>query len=297
MWRIVLCLLVLVAPVWGVGAKLPDVVPVESAAEKLRMEQSFHRIDGPIEEAGEGCLLVGGEGHRVYLHTGGVPVLDAVTGEFVSGAFHAGERVVAFVRNDTPYLLSYSEQVTPNLLVIHPDKGYSVELDYFPKSGFGLANRLVINALPETVYDNFGRLVPQERVWDHALIVMYDAATRSLPPQTWPKKVIVYRGSFPAVDDTLENEEGVTLYGLRSFAESFAAAVVWDEKSRTVQLGTPVAGTVAIDTNTVAIGEDSYRLATAFVNRNGHIYVGGDCLYLLWHNAARRLHVSSRPAQ
>lgn len=127
-------------------------------------------------------------------------VLDLETGRFVSNyAFEKGEQIVFFLRNNTPMLMSFPGQTTPQVIAVHPQTKYSVDVDYYTDKQEGIAKRLVIQSLEKTeVIDAKGNPVSVEMrktVFPNELVVLYTVSTRSLPPQTAPEKVFVLAGS------------------------------------------------------------------------------------------------------
>lgn len=286
MWRWAMIGLMMVAAMPVAAREMPEETVSQAVhmRQQIKQEMGFQRVYGTVEAVDEKGAMIQGENEAWYLHLQETPVLDAQRGVRVHRKLEKGERIEVFIQHNRPVMLSYPAQVVPDLVVVQPNRNYSVDMDYFTQEGEGISRRLVIRRLPDKITDNFGRPVAANQVLEHRLIVLYTMATRSIPPQTNPDKVIVYQGHYPEDIRQVQDENGTVLYGLRELAEHFGAAVIWNESERTVTLGGPFQAKVTIDQAKLEMNGTVISPVIRPVIRDGHVYVGQDILKLLLQN-------------
>lgn len=186
------------------------------------------------------ALATDGEGNEMVLF---LPekFLDLETGNFVEATLKEGQKIVVFFRNDTPILQSYPPQGGPQLIAIHPQTKYSVDMDFYKEDGLGLSNRLILNNVGEAEVRNVaGEVIEIESLLNRELIVLYTISTRSLPPQTNPEILYVVAGEEKTmtVDEFWQRFEAEEngLFGLREVLEAYGAEVSWTRDGNFVTL-------------------------------------------------------------
>lgn len=172
-----------------------------------------------------------------YLFTKDVPVMDLKTGKLIENyKFKKGEEIQYFYREDTPMLMSYPGQMTPDFIGVNVEGGkYSLDVDYFNKEGKGLSNRLELNLTDEDMAKN----LKGEEVKDFLekdLAVLYTVATRSLPPIARPEKIIVLDIPKKVVDLMGYKADDGKGFLLRAYYEDLGAQVTWEKADDTTTI-------------------------------------------------------------
>lgn len=204
--------------------------------EPVKFAMDFAKVEEVNDKDESSKILVASDSDsetaldKVYLFTKDVPVMDLKTGELVENyKFKKGEEIQYFYREDTPMLMSYPGQMTPNFIGVNvKDSKYSLDVDYFNKEGKGLSNRLELNLTDEDMAKN----LKGEEVKDFLekdLAVIYTLATRSLPPIARPEKIIVLNIPKKVVDLMDYKDEGNKGYLLRAYYEDLGAQVSWEK--------------------------------------------------------------------
>lgn len=259
---------------------------------------SFRKLEGIVQAVYGDRILVGHGLENIYLETG-CPVLDLETGERTSAdTIQVGDQIQAFVQQETIHFKGYPRvvQVRPNLLATNPHRNYSVDMDYYRVDGTGMADRLVILSIPKEVRDTFGKKVARDEVLDNRLIVLYRASTRSLPPQTNPDKIILYRDMLQPELESLQYRElyramaatmvglpeGERVYPVRAVWEQFDAEIKWDGEEYIVLIGEPFTAELLVRENAARIDGKVYPLDDPVILKDGTVYAGNDFFRLVW---------------
>ncbi|WP_054252281.1 stalk domain-containing protein [Neofamilia massiliensis] len=211
--------------------------------EPVKFAMDFAKVEEVNEKDDSNKILVASDSDsetaldKVYLFTKDVPVMDLKTGELVENyKFKKGEEIQYFYREDTPMLMSYPGQMTPNFIGVNvKDSKYSLEVDYFNKEGKGISNRLELNLTDENVAKN----LKGEEVKDFLekdLAVLYTVATRSLPPIARPEKIIVLDIPKKVVDLMDYKSDDDKGYLLRAYYEDLGAQVTWEKSDDTTTI-------------------------------------------------------------
>lgn len=214
--------------------------------EPVKFAMDFAKVEEVNEKDGSSKILVASDSDsetaldKVYLFTNKVPVIDLKTGELVENyKFKKGEKIQYFYREDTPMMMSYPGQMTPDFIGVDVEGGkYSLDVDYFNKEGKGISNRLELNLTDKDMAKN----LKGEEVKDFLekdLAVLYTIATRSLPPIARPEKIIVLNIPKKVVDLMDYKAADDRGYLLRAYYEDLGAQVDWNnkEKTTTISLG------------------------------------------------------------
>lgn len=212
LWLAVACLGVM--PVWhSMAVDAPEVsnkqseVTMVSKQQESIVSQAYTRVGGKISaiHSKNRIAIDDPQGPHIIL-TRYAKVLDLATGEWVENyAFQEGEEVIAFVRHDTPQTMSMPPQTAAQVIAVHPRSKYSIDMDYYNVKGEGYSRRLVVNRWPATAVDNNGHVVDAKAAGQK--IVLYRISTRSLPPQTNPEKVIVWKDSAEEMDQVKQQDD------------------------------------------------------------------------------------------
>lgn len=172
---------------------------------------------------------------KLVLYTTGVPVIDLKSGSFVENfQFKKNQDVQFFYKKNTPIMQSLPAKMTPALIAVNvKDAKCDVDVDFFGKEGWGLANRLRINTAAGVKAKN----LDGKEVGDYLnkdLMVLYTKVTKSLPPIATPEKIVV----LESVDLSKYKANGNKGVYLRKYYEAVGANVKWNQadKSTTISL-------------------------------------------------------------
>ena len=165
-----------------------------------------------------------------------------------------GMEFTAYVDKDKPMIMIYPPQYVPELIIVQTKEPGFAEIDQF--EGDFAGKKLKLNIAADTVIENLsGTKLEAEAITDVDAAVFYTTATKSIPAQVTPSKVIVLShdkqdGGFEAVQDLIANDsyevDGVKMIPLRLVAEELGwkvestgkgAVVSKDEISFTITRG------------------------------------------------------------
>ena len=122
-----------------------------------------------------------------------VILLDQEKQEFIeANSFKAGQEITAYYPGNTPMALSMPPQLTPKVIVAN-SKEYSgsIHVDRFNDDLVSTDGFLKIKLNSEVKIINQDGKETSEDLRNKDLVVFYGAATRSIPAQTTPDKIIV----------------------------------------------------------------------------------------------------------
>lgn len=121
-------------------------------------------------------------------------ILDQGTAEFITKPqWVEGMTIEAFYKDNLPLLTIYPAIIPPDLILVKNDSTNSSALvSRFDKELVSADKSLKLNINEDTqIIDQFGNKVEQKKVSEHPVVVFYTIATKSLPAQTSPEKIIV----------------------------------------------------------------------------------------------------------
>lgn len=121
-------------------------------------------------------------------------ILDQGTAEFINKPqWVEGMTIEAFYKDNLPLLAIYPAIIPPDLILVKNDSTNSSALvSRFDKELISADKSLKLNISEDTqIIDQFGNKVEQKKVSEHPVVVFYTIATKSLPAQTTPEKIIV----------------------------------------------------------------------------------------------------------
>ena len=148
-----------------------------------------------------------------------------------------GEEVVVYYHKNTPMALSIPGQLTPAVIVIQDKEDYrATHMDVFNEELVSADNFLKLNIGEETVIVNeAGEELTQQDIYNQTALVFFGPATKSIPAQTVPSKVVVFKAvgeTEEVVQESAGIEEGVVMTPLRSTVAELGYEVQWnDDKS------------------------------------------------------------------
>ncbi|MDO5715079.1 MAG: hypothetical protein Q4P25_00715 [Tissierellia bacterium] len=226
----------------------PKAIFAETMPEDSLELKAYQRHQVKVEEVYQnGNILVqGDDDFKLVVLTKGKNILDLNTGDFTEvDHFEIGQKLVIFIRNDTIFLQSMPPQAAPQLIAIHPGMKYNVDMDLYDDGFVGAKNRLVLTGFENTQISTLdGERKDKEDLVNEELIVLYSISTRSLPPQTNPDKIWIWK-------DTRLEEGGLTdeflshhkiqkgeeeVYPLRLMLEYMGVDVQWKNDLREIIL-------------------------------------------------------------
>lgn len=107
-------------------------------------------------------------------------------------AFQKGQQIDAYYDKDKPMLMIYPPQISPELVIVHDDKVFgSVKVGKFDEELRSLDNELNLNVDNKTILENAeGEKIERQDLSGEELIVFYTMATKSIPAQTTPSKIV-----------------------------------------------------------------------------------------------------------
>ncbi len=206
-----------------------------------------------------------------------VVLLDGETMNFIDKeSLKEGTEVSLYYSKDTPMLMSYPPQLTPNVIVVRNRKEpVNIKVDTFNKDLVSEDNTLRLNIDKEVeIIDLDGNKLEKEELTNKDLVVFYNIVAESFPAQTTPEKVIVIKNNEPTVlnkiiingeEIELENllykneESAVMVPPLRQIVEELGYKVSWDQETFSAELIRDAQWT------RVTIGKDNYNFAKMLI--------------------------------
>jgi len=107
-------------------------------------------------------------------------------------AFLKGQQIDAYYDKDKPMIMIYPPQISPELVIVHDAKTFgSVKVGKFDEELRSLDNELDLKVDSKTILENTdGEKVERQDLSGKELIVFYTMATKSIPAQTTPTKIV-----------------------------------------------------------------------------------------------------------
>ncbi|MGB2870592.1 MAG: hypothetical protein WBC10_01885, partial [Psychrobacillus psychrotolerans] len=114
------------------------------------------------------------------------------TKEMEKVAFQKGQQIDAYYDKDKPMIMIYPAQISPELVIVHDAKTFgSVKVGKFDEELRSLDNELNLNVDDKTILENTdGEKIARADLSGNELIVFYTMATKSIPAQTAPIKIV-----------------------------------------------------------------------------------------------------------
>lgn len=172
--------------------------------------------------------------------TDGVPIFNSsTTVKLEKQALKKGIYVEVYYDKNKPVPLIYPATITPEIIVVLGNELGQVKVSKFDEQFLSLDHDLKLNLSEETILLNMkGESIQKDDLKGKELIVFYSFATKSIPAQTTPKKII----ALELEDELSWNveqligedhfvKEGTQMVPLRKAAEQLGYSVEWNQAS------------------------------------------------------------------
>lgn len=186
-----------------------------------------------------------------------------------------GAVITCYYDADKPMILIYPPQYNAEVVVVEREDR-NVKFDVFDENLISSDNFLKLNVSDETEIVLSDGASYEGELTNKKLVVIYGAATKSIPAQTTPSRIIVLPdedeeemfiwdvsdNEIVVNNEIIEapspyiNEEKTAMVPLRAIAEALGYEVLWDGDTQSVMVGAEIS---------LVIGEDNYKDAGADV--------------------------------
>jgi len=200
-------------------------------------------------------------------------------------AMSIGDSIRVFYNIKAPMLMIYPPQIKAEFAALNLDEKYFIMIDRFDENFLNSKNTFIINVedTPEIIFEDGIKFEGKsEDLTNRKLVVIYSAATRSMPAKTTPEKIIVmYEKAVAPIYELNEEEkenialdfesadiifngtaiestkafltgDGVLMLPIRFIAERLGFEVTWISETQTVKMGRSLE---------FRIGEDEYNFS------------------------------------
>lgn len=262
-------------------AKAEQLKTIEGAAPIEEVQQpTYIKFEGTIKEINikdkSYSILVENDSKDnlnklVSFITEDVVLIEDDTMEFIQKEDLKKDMVVlVYYHKETPILMSYPPQLTPDAIVVRTKSFINTVADKFDHDLISSDGSLRVNIHEDTeVVNKKNNEVDKDKIGSKDLIFSYINILESYPAQVNPKKIIVLRHNEPEVMDKViinnektklqnnlyKTEENVLMVPLRQIAEKLGYKVEWIHETKSVEL------TKDTQWAKVTIGEDSCSFA------------------------------------
>ncbi|MEG6615025.1 copper amine oxidase N-terminal domain-containing protein [Peptococcaceae bacterium 1198_IL3148] len=201
-----------------------------------------------------------------------------------------GSEITGYYDSNAPMIMIYPVQYSAEVVAID-SKDQNIKVDIFDKNLVSADHTLKLNISNDTEVISADGKSFAGRLASKKLVVIYDVATKSIPAQTTPTKVVVLDGEqaiAPLYDvSTMEmvvnnekieapaaytNEQGTVMVPLRAIADALALDVQWDDQLKSIILDKGISLKVGED-NYLYMGNTPIQLGTAPALVEGTTYV------------------------
>lgn len=202
-------------------------------------------------------------------------IIDAATLAYLQPSeLQVGMNITVVVSKDAPMTMSLPAMISDQIAIIINSDEKRVEMSYFDETLLNEENSLKLNIDRNTYITNTTgerRIFTAEDVQNHSIVVIYTAATYSLPAQTTPDMVLV-----------LPSNEKVEYVAVSEIAEAQGYDVAWDNKAKSVTL-TKQENTIVLTVGKVECVYNgvAQELKEQIKLENGKVYVSSDLGKLL----------------
>ncbi|MCI1591121.1 copper amine oxidase N-terminal domain-containing protein [Heyndrickxia oleronia] len=165
---------------------------------------------------------------------------NGTTNELNKNQLKKGTKVTAYYDKHKPMLMIYPPTITPELLVVHSDKDMGmVKVAKFNQQLVSLDGQLKLNLSNDTILLNkTGEKINKKDLYGKDLVVFYSIATKSIPAQTTPKKIIALdnldqkkREIQQIIGKDYYMKKEVKMIPLRKVADHLGYHVKWDART------------------------------------------------------------------
>ncbi len=187
------------------------------------------------------------------------------TKKMEKAAFQKGQQIDAYYGKDKPMLMIYPPQISPELVVVHDAKTFgSVKVGKFDEKLRSLDNKLNLKVDSKTTFENTeGEKIERQDLSGKELIVFYTVATKSIPAQTAPTKVVAI--STEKAEEAVEASNFVKFSGvitdITNDKNQVALTVVTEEDEPTTTIFTLDNNVLLLNgTNAEAVKKESFQV-------------------------------------
>ncbi|MEI4771342.1 stalk domain-containing protein [Psychrobacillus sp. FJAT-51614] len=219
---------------------------------------------------------------------------SGTTKEVKKDAFQKGQRIDAYYDKNKPMIMIYPAQIYPELVIVHDTKNSSsIKVGKFDEQFLSVDKELKLKIDKETVLVNEkGEKITQKDLRGKELVVFYTIATKSIPAQTAPSKIVAINYLSPEMKEVQKiiekdhfMQNGTKMIPLRKVAEQLGYKVINHPKRNSVFLK------LGNSSFTIKRGEEVYsynRSLRKFIEKPivkaNKTYVSEDILELLIHD-------------
>ena len=174
-----------------------------------------------------------------------------------------GETLTVFYDAMKPMILIYPPQISADAAIVG-EIDLNVKVDLFNEELVSADNFLKLNISEDTEIVSEDGSKFEGELYNRKLVVLYGAATKSIPAQTNPTKIIVLDEEKPVILDEIAvngkkleavkpilNDGGVVMVPVRAVAEALGYEVGWNQEEQKVTVG---------ELLSFRIGEDNYTM-------------------------------------
>lgn len=153
------------------------------------------------------------------------------TKKMEKAAFQIGQQIDAYYDKHKPMIMIYPAQISPELIIVHETKTFgSVKVGKFDEELRSLDNELNLKVDSKTILENTeGEKIARQDLNGKELIVFYSMATKSIPAQTAPSKIVAVNYLSPDLKQIIESDHfiqnGIKMIPLRKVAEQLGYEV------------------------------------------------------------------------
>lgn len=173
-----------------------------------------------------------------------------------------GETLTVFYDAMKPMIMIYPPQISADAAIVG-EIDLNVKVDLFNEELVSADNFLKLNISEDTEIVSEDGSKFEGELYNRKLVVLYGAATKSIPAQTNPTKIIVLDEEKPVILDEIAvngkklevkpflNDDGVVMVPVRAVAEELGYEVGWNQEAQKVTVG---------ELLSFRIGEDNYTM-------------------------------------
>lgn len=187
------------------------------------------------------------------------------TKKMEKAAFQKGQQIDAYYGKDKPMLMIYPPQISPELVVVHDAKTFgSVKVGKFDEELRSLDNKLNLKVDSKTTFENTeGEKIERQDLSGKELIVFYTVATKSIPAQTAPTKVVAISPEKAEEADEASNfvKFSGVITDITNDKNQVALTVVTEEDEPTTTIFTLDNNVLLLNgTNAEAVKKESFQV-------------------------------------
>ncbi|MGO1580652.1 MAG: hypothetical protein ACTHWZ_04465 [Peptoniphilaceae bacterium] len=212
------------------------------AEEKIQEYEKFYSTIKNIDNDGDNVKLFVKNNEKddeYYLKVKKeTKIFDKNLNEVKLSGLKEGQNIVSYFRIDQPITLIYPPEYPVDLIVVDNEENQTLEFGRYKKNK--IEDRLYINSLKDTkIFNESRQIVDSKEVENKLVLVKYNAATRSIPPQTNPEEILIIEnqkinllGENLLIKSKDFKEDG--FLPLRKVFEDNGYKVIWEEDTSNI---------------------------------------------------------------